>query len=123
MKLACDPKKVRHKDFEKLELRVGRITGVKKLGNEYLLLIDLGPADQDVQVVADLKKGYKMPELIGKQCVVLLNICPEMVMGVESQAMLLFTTKEGKPVLISPDKKVHTGVQVYGGMDSECSKL
>ncbi len=119
---ACDPKKLTHADFERLELRVGTIKGAKphENGQDYILLIDLGPVEQDLQVVADLNGGYEIEELVGKQVVLMLNICPEVVGGVESQALLLITTVEGKPVLISPEKKINPGVKVYGIMDSTC---
>ena len=53
-----DPKRVSHKDFEKLELRVGKIKAVKLHQNkrDYIMAVDLGPVEQDLQVVADLKE-------------------------------------------------------------------
>ncbi|RLE46996.1 methionine--tRNA ligase [Candidatus Woesearchaeota archaeon] len=119
--MACDPKKVTKKDFEKLELRIGKITGAELHENkiDYILLIDLGPAERDIQIVADLKESYKIEDLIGKQCVVLLNICCEEVGGIESEAMLLTATKDNKPVLLQPENEVPTGERVVGIMDSE----
>ena len=119
--MKCDPKKVTQYDFEKLELRVGEIKGAKlhENGREFILLIDLGPAERDIQIVADLKESYDFQELIGKQCVVVINICSELVEGVESEAMLLIATKDNKPVLVSPEKKVSTGERIFGVMDSE----
>lgn len=119
--MQCDPKKVTQRDFEKLELRVGRIKGSKlhDNGREFILLVDLGPADQDVQIVADLKESYEMESLIGKQCVVLLNICPQLVGNIESEGLLLLATKDNKPILISPETDVPTGERLIGMMDSE----
>ncbi|MCK4589409.1 MAG: hypothetical protein KAT77_03135 [Nanoarchaeota archaeon] len=105
--------------FEKLNLRVGVIKAVKKHPkvDEFILLIDLGPADQDAQLIADLKP-YKMKDLIGKQVVYLENFKHTTVGGLESQGLLLITHKNGKPVLLKPDKKVLAGVQVGGVQDS-----
>ena len=119
--MQCDPKKVTQYDFEKLEFRVGKIIGAQlhENGREYILLVDLGPAERDIQIIADLKETYDFKELIGKQCIVLVNICSEVVDGVESEAMLLIATKDNKPVLISPEKEVPTGERILGVMDSE----
>jgi tRNA-binding EMAP/Myf-like protein len=108
------------KHFERLNLRVGKIKAVKKHPkvDEYILLIDLGPVDQDAQIIADLKKSYKMKDLIGKQVVFLENFKHTTIGGLESQGLLLVTHKKGKPVLIKPDKKVLTGVQVGGLQDT-----
>lgn len=110
------------KHFEKLNLRVGTIKAVKqhpKIKNEYVLLIDLGPADQDAQIVADLKKSYKMNDLIGKQVAYLENFEHSRVRGVDSHGLLLVAHKNGKPVLLKPDKKVLAGVRIGGMNDSE----
>ncbi len=119
--MQCDPKKITPKDFEKLELRVGMIKGVQwhKNKKDYILLVDLGPVDQDVQIVADLKEGYDIEGLMNKQCIIILNICSEEVDGIESEAMLLIATQDKKPVLISPEVMVPTGEKVQGIMDSE----
>ena len=117
-----DPKKLTHADFEKIELRVGKIVGVKEHSNDkdYILKIDFGPVEQDIQIVADLKESYTMDDLMNKQVIVMLNIVHEVVSGVDSQGLLLITTKDKKPVLVSPEKEVPTGVKVYGIMDSMC---
>ena len=108
------------KHFEKLNLRIGKIKAVKKHPeiDEFILLRSLGPADQDAQIVADLKP-YKMSDLIGKQVVYLENFKSTIVKGVESQGLLLIAHKHNKPVLLVPDKKVHVGVRIAGIQDSE----
>jgi len=110
-------KDVTAEDFEKLNLRVGTIKAAKVHPDkkaDFLLLIDLGIADQDLQLAANLKDGYSMEELVGKQVIVVENFKPEMVGSVESIGLLLMTTKDGKPVLISPEKETKPGVQVSG---------
>jgi len=110
-----------YQDFEKLNLRIGKIKAVEphpKL-NDYILLIDLGPAERDMQIVADLKESYSMDELIGKQVLFLENFKPTVVGGIESQGLLLITHKESKPILLQPEKEVLTGVKVYGIRDTE----
>ena len=112
-------KEVSASDFEKLNIRVGTINGVKQHPerDEFILLIDLGVAERDMQVVADLKGSYEVADLMGKQVVFVENFKPEMVGSVESQGLLLVTLKDGKLVLLQPDKEVLPGVQVSGVND------
>lgn len=115
-------KLVDEKHFEKLNIRVGKIKAVENHPkiDEYILLIDLGRAEKDdMQIVADLKESYEMDELVGKQVVFVENFKPEEIEGVESQGLLLVTQKNKKPVLISPEKEVLTGVRVFGMNDGE----
>ncbi|MFH1683076.1 MAG: methionine--tRNA ligase [Candidatus Woesearchaeota archaeon] len=112
---------INNQEFEKLNLRIGTIKAVQphpKL-HDYLLLIDLGPAEQDMQIIADLAETYTMAELVGRQVTFLENFNPVMIGGIESQGLLLIAHQTGKPVLISPERPVLTGVQVYGLHDSE----
>jgi len=118
--MTCDPVKKTLKDFDDFEIRVATIKGAEQhpKKDEFILLLDLGPVERDIQVIADLKKNYKLEELIGKQCVVILNVCSETVDNIESTALLLVTMHEEKPRLLQPDEKVLAGVKVYGVMDS-----
>lgn len=113
-------KYITEKDVTKLNMRIGKIKAVKRHDkiDEYILLIDLGTVEQDMQIVADLKP-YSIPDLIGKQVVFIENVKPTMVRGIESQGMLLIAHRNGKPVLLGPDKQVSTGVKVYGVQDGE----
>ena len=105
---------VTYKDLEKLNLRVANIKAAKQHPNApyYLLVLDLGQVEPDVQVVADLAESYKFEELIGKQVIFLENFDPKEVKGEDSMGALLITTKEGKPVLISPETETLPGVKV-----------
>ena len=110
-----------YKDFEKLNIRVGTIKAAKQHPTlpDYILLIDLGQAELDMQIVADLKDSYSMQELVGKQVVFVENFKPINVGEVESQGLLLITYHDDNPVLISPEKEIVPGVRVYGVRDSE----
>lgn len=115
-----DYKKISKKDFRKIHLVVGTIAQIKqhpKVAEDYVIQVDMLAADESCQVVASLKKGYTMEELIGKQVIVCLNISPQTVAGVESQGFLLITHNKSKPVLVTPDKKVAQGTLVTGLMN------
>jgi methionyl-tRNA synthetase len=118
-----DYNKISHKDFEKLQLRVGTISKIRphpKNKQQYVIIVDCAAADEDIQVVASLADSYKMPELIGKQVVVLCNIEPELVGGEESQGMLLISHAGKKKVMLTTDKKCPPGAAVSGIMNGEC---
>lgn len=100
-------------DLAKVELKVGTIldaSGVE--GSERLikLSVDVGEGEPR-QILSGIRKWYKPEGLIGKQCIVAANLEPKMMMGLESQGMILAVGDE-KPVLLKPAKKVNPGSKV-----------
>ncbi len=103
------------KEFMKIDLRVGEIKAVKDHPNAdrlYVLLVDLGEHYQDMQIVSGLRMYYKKEDLLGRQIIVIRNLKPSIIRGVESKGMLLAAVDNGKVVLLKPDKKVEVGVKV-----------
>lgn len=108
------------KDFQRLDFHVGRIVGACRIeGSDKLLLlrIDLGKdstssesetKDYLRQIVAGIGKAYDPQGLLGKQVVVLVNLEPRVIVGVESQGMLIAVDGDS-PVLIIPEKEVREG--------------
>ena len=76
-------------DFRKLELRIAQIKEVNDHPNAdklLVLILDLG--DRQKQVVAGIKNFYSKEDLIGKQVVLVDNLDPVILRGVESQGMI-----------------------------------
>ncbi len=100
-------------DFAKLDLRVGKIIEVKDHPNAdrlYVVKVDIG--DEVRTLVAGLKKYYKPEELLNKTVVIIANLEPKKLRGVESQGMLL-AADDGKNVaLLMPDKEVKLGARI-----------
>lgn len=97
-------------DFKKLELRVAEIKEVADHPNAdrlYVITIDLG--DKKKQIVAGIRNYYSKESLVGKQVVVVDNLEPVVLRGVESQAMLLAAQDEQGIFIISPERKVKLG--------------
>jgi methionyl-tRNA synthetase len=97
-------------DFRKLELKVAEIKEVidhPQADRLYIITLDLG--DKTKQVVAGIKSSYAKEDLIGRQVVVVDNLEPAILRGVESQGMLLAASYESGVVIISPDKKIKLG--------------
>lgn len=107
--------KIPFAEFQKIDLRVGKITKVQPHPDAdklYILLVDLGEGEHNIQLVAGLKGYYKEEELMNKQIVVVRNLQPATLRGVESQGMLLAAEFKGKVVLISPEKNIETGAKI-----------
>lgn len=101
---------VTFKEFKKLELKVAEIKEVNEHPNAdklYVVTIDLG--DKTKQIVAGIRSFYKKEDLIGKQVVVVDNLQPAVLRGVESQGMLLAASDEEGICIISPQRKVKLG--------------
>jgi len=97
-------------DFKKLELKIGQIKEVKDHPNAdklYIVIVDLG--DKTKQLVAGIKSSYKKEQLLGKQVVVIDNLEPAVLRGVESQGMLLACEDEKGITIISPERNVKLG--------------
>lgn len=100
-------------DFRKIELKVAEIKEVTEHPNAdklYVIKIDLGGEER--QIVAGIRNSYAKEDLIGKQAVVVANLEPAVLRGVESQGMLLAASDENGIVIISPEKKLKSGSTV-----------
>jgi len=101
------------KEFAKLDLRVGRILKAEKIkGSKKLMRLEVDIGDEVRQIVAGIADVYTEEELVGKSVVVLANIKPAKLMGVESNGMILAADVEGKAVLLTPEKEVEAGVKI-----------
>jgi methionyl-tRNA synthetase len=99
--------------FFETELRVATVTvaePVPKSNKLLKLTVDLGGESR--QVVAGIAKEYAPETLVGKQVVVVANLEPATLMGVESQGMVLAASVDGAPVLLHPGREVPAGSRV-----------
>jgi len=108
-------------EFSRLELRIGRVVGAEAVEGSTKLLkltVDLGEAtnsDQsetervERQILAGLAGYYDPSSLVGKQIVVLVNLEPKVMLGLESQGMLLAADVGGRPVLLTLEEAVPEG--------------
>jgi len=97
-------------DFRKLELKVAEIKEVIEHPNAdrlYIVTVDLG--DKTKQIVAGIRGSYQKEELIGKLVVVVDNLEPAILRGVESQGMLLAASDETGMAIVSPGRTIKLG--------------
>lgn len=101
-------------DFTKIDLRTATILEAEKVEKADKLLklkVDTGV---DIRtVVSGIAESFTPEEIIGKQVMILLNLAPRKIRGIESQGMLLLTTKpDGKLAFVSPEQPVDNGVEI-----------
>jgi methionyl-tRNA synthetase len=97
-------------DFKKLEFKVGEIKEVNEHPNAdrlYVVTVDLG--DKTKQLVAGIRASYQKEDLIGKQVVVVDNLEPALLRGVESQGMILAASDEAGVAIVSPLREMKKG--------------
>jgi len=101
-------------EFQKLDLRIGKITEVNQIPrskNLLRILVDFGTERR--QAVAGLLQWYKPQDLVGKKCVFILNLQKRKVMGVESQCMILAAEDDkGNVVVLQPEKEIGEGSRI-----------
>ena len=103
---------ISYDEFKKTELRVGKIVEAERVEQSEKLLklkVDLG--NEMRQIVAGIGKHYNPESLVGTFIVVVANLEPRLLMGLESQGMLLAASSEEKTslVLIRPDSDIMPG--------------
>ncbi|MBU3912369.1 MAG: methionine--tRNA ligase subunit beta [Candidatus Omnitrophica bacterium] len=97
-------------DFKKIGLKIARIKEVKEHPNAdklYILKVDLGTEEREV--VAGIKKAYSPEELQGRLVVLVDNLQPATIRGVESNGMVLATQDGDTMAILSPDKDISPG--------------
>lgn len=98
-------------EFLKVELRVAEVIGASRVeGSEKLLRLDVSLGEEKRQILAGIGKSYAPEDLIGKSVVIVANLEPRMLMGLESQGMIIAAVDEsGLPIVMVPEKKVSPG--------------
>jgi len=101
---------ITYEDFQKIDLKIAKIIAAEEVaGAEKLLKLQIDLGSEKRQIVAGIKKNYSPKDIIGREIVVVANLAPRMVMGVESNGMLLAASGDNGPVILGPDKEVPPG--------------
>ncbi|HEV3481081.1 MAG TPA: methionine--tRNA ligase [Candidatus Acidoferrales bacterium] len=106
--------KIAIEDFAKVELRVGRIESAERIqGADKLLKIMVNIGDEVRQVLAGIALAYAPENLVGRKVVVVVNLAPRKMRGLESNGMLLAaSTADGNPVLCTFAEDIPPGSKV-----------
>jgi methionyl-tRNA synthetase len=100
-------------EFKKMDLRVGEILRAEKVpGTDKLLKIEVNIGTETRTMVAGVGDVYQPEEIVGKKLVVIVNLKPAVIRGIESQAMLLAAEIGGKAIIPFFDRDVPAGAKV-----------
>jgi methionyl-tRNA synthetase len=100
-------------DFKKVVLKVGKVVEATAHTNANKLLVlkvDIGGEVR--QVVSGIKQWYAPEQLVGKSVILVANLAPAMLRGVESQGMVLAASSGDQVILLSPEKDAAPGSKV-----------
>lgn len=105
---------VSFEEFKKIDLRIATIKEAVEVPHSEKLVrltIDAGELGSRT-LMAGIKKSYAPSELVGKQVVVVANLAPRKIAGIESQGMLLAVGNEEDVALLAPERKRPEGSRV-----------
>jgi methionyl-tRNA synthetase len=101
-------------DFAKVELKTAEVLEVEKVeGADKLLKLQIKVGEENRQIVAGIAEHYSPEELVGKKIVVVANLKPAVIRGVESNGMLLAVSTKDSVILVTPeDTDVPSGLRI-----------
>jgi len=105
---------ISYEDFSKLDLRIGTVLEVELVADSsklLKLLVSIG--EEKRQIIAGIQKSYAPESLIGRQILLIVNLEPRKLAGLESQGMILAAhAEDGSPILLFPEKAAPNGSTV-----------
>jgi len=100
-------------EFAKMELKTARVLQAERVdGAEKLLKLQIDLGNEQRQIVAGIAQYYKPDDMVGKTIVVITNLDPARIRGVESNGMLLAAQSGGKLVLLTTDNEISPGSKI-----------
>ncbi|MCX7708870.1 MAG: methionine--tRNA ligase [Clostridia bacterium] len=100
-------------DFAKIDLRVAKVLEAEKVeGADKLLKLKLEMGSEIRQVVSGIAKHYQPADIIGKYVILVANLKPVKLRGIESQGMILAASNDEKLLLASIDGTIESGAKV-----------
>jgi methionyl-tRNA synthetase len=104
---------ISYDEFRKLDLRIAEIKRAEKVaGADKLLQLTVDDGEGERTIVAGVALWYEPESLVGRKIVLLANLQPAKIRGVESNGMMLAADIEGRAVILKPDEDVPTGSKV-----------
>jgi tRNA-binding protein len=109
---------ISYNDFEKVDIRVGKIMEVKDFPEakkpSYKLKVDFGKEIGIKNSSAQLCGNYKKEDLLGRLVVAVVNFPPKQIANFMSEVLILGVPDKNKEcILLKPEKKVKLGVRMY----------
>jgi methionyl-tRNA synthetase len=103
---------VSFEEFQKLDLRVGRILAAEEIaGADKLLHLTIDLGSRQAQAVAGIRQYYQPADLVGKLVAVMANLKPATIRGIRSECMIL-AASDGTLTLLTPEREVEPGARI-----------
>ena len=101
---------ISYDDFKNIDLRAAKVLSASRIeGSDKLLKLELEVGEEKRQIIAGVGKAYRPEELIDKTIIIVANLEPRLLMGLESQGMILAAHGEAGPVILIPETNVPPG--------------
>lgn len=107
---------ITYEDFKKIDVRICTIVAAEKIPDTDKLMkctIDMGPELGERTVVSGIAEWKSVEDLVGKQCLYVVNLAPRILRGVESQGMLFAASDDAGVVLLHPERVVASGTPLH----------
>ena len=105
---------IEYDDFAKLQIQVGQVIKCEEVPKSKKLLcsqVQIGSTTR--QILSGIKQWYSAKDMVGKQVLVVTNLAPRNIAGLESQGMILMAEDDaGNAVLVSPEKNIKIGSEI-----------
>jgi methionyl-tRNA synthetase len=110
---APDMAKISIDQFMQIDLRVAEVRAAERVPkSKKLMKMTVSTGDEERTIVAGIAAKYTPEELVGRKVVIVANLQPAKLMGVESNGMVLAASIDGEPSLLSVDTAVPAGTKV-----------
>ncbi|MCR4395375.1 MAG: methionine--tRNA ligase [Candidatus Saccharicenans sp.] len=104
---------ISYEEFKKMDLRVAKVLAAERVpGTSKLLKLQIDLGSEQRQIIAGVAETYSPEELVGKEFIVIANLQPAVIRGVESQGMLLAAEVDGKAIIPFFDLELPPGTKV-----------
>ncbi len=105
---------IEFEDFKKIDIHIAEVVQAERVeGSEKLLKVEVKLKDEKRVIVAGIADTHRPEDLEGEQVVVVSNLKPKKIFGIESQGMLLAAEENKEAILLKPEKKVSSGSKIH----------
>ncbi len=100
-------------EFKKVEIKVAKVLEADRVeGSDKLLKLKISLGSEERQIVSGIGKNYEPADMVGKNIIIVSNLEPRQLMGLESQGMILAASDDSGPAILIPDREIPPGTEV-----------
>jgi len=104
---------ITYEEFKKMDLRVAKVIAAERVeGTKKLLKLQIDLGSEPRQIIAGVAETYSPEDLLNKEFVVIANLQPAVIRGIESQGMLLAAEVEGLAIIPFFNREIPPGTRV-----------